>query len=246
MPGLPNHTIFPISDTALTIDFGNVISEAINASVLALFYALKATPFPGMIEAVPAYSSLSVYYDPFLLRRQVAAGQTVYDWVVEQVNTRIHSHDSSHLAPSREVTIPVCYEGEYASDIQLVAKKKNITVDEVIAIHTSRVYRVYMLGFLPGFSYLGEVDDRIALSRKSRPATVVEGSIGIAGKQTGIYPMTCPGGWQIIGRTPLKLFRIETGSTELCGKPDDDLVCLLHPGDHVRFTSISANEFKNY
>ena len=129
---------------------------------------------------------------------------------------------------------PVCYEPEFATDIHAVAAINKISVEEVIALHLSKTYRVYMLGFLPGFSYLGEVDERIATPRKREPVAVAPGSVGIAGKQTGIYSLASPGGWQIIGRTPVKLFDAYA-----------DNPVLLRPGDKVRFFSINKNEIKD-
>ncbi|HEY6505030.1 MAG TPA: 5-oxoprolinase subunit PxpB [Chitinophagaceae bacterium] len=235
MPEIPKHTIFPISDSALTIDFGNVISESINDFVLSLFQAIKTNPLAGMIEAVPSYSSLTLYYDLFFLRNQIPPGQTGYDWIAAQLLQRLDAAEQKNNISHGLITIPVCYEKEFAPDTEYLAREKNISVEELIHIHTSKQYRVYMLGFLPGFSYMGEVDERIAISRKSQPVTVAAGSIGIAGKQTGIYPLASPGGWQIIGRTPLKLFDAEK----------EDPV-LLKAGDRVQFTSISKDEFKNY
>lgn len=235
MPEIPNHTVFPISDSALTIDFGNVISESINQFVLSLFHAIKTNPVAGMIEVVPAYSTLTLYYDLYFLRKQVPAGQLVYDWVASQLLQRLNVAEQKNDTSSTIVTIPVCYEKEFAPDIEYIARKKNISVDDLISIHLSKQYRVFMLGFLPGFSYMGEVDEKIAIPRKHRPVTVAAGSVGIAGRQTGIYPLVCPGGWQIIGRTPLQLFD---------AKKKDPV--LLKAGDKIQFTPISKNEFENY
>ncbi|HKB42918.1 MAG TPA: carboxyltransferase domain-containing protein, partial [Chitinophagaceae bacterium] len=136
-------------------------------------------------------------------------------------------------------------EKEFALDIEEIAKEKDVSVDEVMNIHTSKTYRVYMLGFLPGFPYMGETDEQIKMPRKMQPRQRVEaGSVGIAGRQTGIYPLASPGGWQIIGRTPLKLFEANPDLSE--GKAYEDSICLLHPGDDVIFYSISKNEFENY
>ncbi|HET6996428.1 MAG TPA: 5-oxoprolinase subunit PxpB [Chitinophagaceae bacterium] len=235
MPGSPKHRIFPISDSALTIDFGNVIDESINQQVLDLFRQLQQYPVTGMTEAVPAYSSLTIYYDLFQLRKSIPAGTTVYDWMRVQLQEKLEQSSLANNGETRLITIPVCYELEFAPDIEALARQKNIAVDEVIAIHSSGLYRVYMLGFLPGFCYLGEVDERIVVPRKSQPQPVAAGSVGIAGRQTGIYPMASPGGWQIIGRTPLKLFEAQK-----------EQPALLMAGDTVRFTSITKNEFENY
>jgi len=229
------YRIFPLGDAAITIDFGNVIDDTINQHVLALFYRLSNDPLLGMSEAVPAYSSITVYYDIYTTSKKIPAGKTVYEFIHEQLNQRLQQPMPERDTVSKLVSIPVCYEKEFAPDIEYLARKKNISVDEVIHIHTSKQYRVYMLGFLPGFSYMGEVDEKIAMPRKLQPVTVAEGSVGIAGKQTGIYPMTSPGGWQIIGRTPLKLFNAENENPTL-----------LKAGDTIQFVSISKNEFENY
>ena len=230
-----SYRIFPLGDTAITIDFGNVIDEKINSNVLALFHQLSADPLPGMIEAVPAYSSLTIYYDVFGISKMGNNGKSVYEYISGQLTERLKQPLEEVNTAARVVTVPVCYEKEFSPDIEYLAKEKNISVEEVIHIHISKQYRVYMLGFLPGFSYMGEVDERIAVPRKPQPVTVAAGSIGIAGKQTGIYPLQSPGGWQIIGRTPLKLFNAEKEEPTL-----------LRAGDIVQFISISKNEFESY
>ena len=243
-PILPYH-IFPLGDAAVTIDFGNVINEEVNNKVLALFHQLRTDPLPGMIEAVPSYSSLTIYYDVYNTSKTIPVDGSVYEYVSGQLNDRLKQPLLKTDIAAKLVTIPVCYEKEFAPDIETLAKEKSISVDDVVTIHTSRQYRVYMLGFLPGFSYLGEVDERIAMPRKLQPATVAAGSIGIAGKQTGIYPLVSPGGWQIIGKTPLKLFETSPNPSPW-ERVYEDFICLLHPGDTVQFISISKNEFENY
>lgn len=230
-PDFP-YRIFPLGDAAITIDFGNRINEAINNEVITRFTQLQQDSLPGMIEAVPAYSSLTVYYDVIALKKKTTSGQTVFDWVKQQLEVRLQQPVLQNEMTGRFVKIPVCYENEFAPDMQHLTKTKNIPVDEAIQIHTSKVYRVYMLGFLPGFAYMGELDEKIAMPRKSQPVKMTAGSVGIAGRQTGIYPLVSPGGWQIIGRTPLKLF--DGNSNE---------PTLLKTGDTVQFYSITANDF---
>jgi inhibitor of KinA len=229
---VPAYRIFPLGDAAITIDFGNVIDEKINNIVIQLFSDLKTNPLPGMIECVPAYSSIAVYYDIFTIARTLTVESSVYDFISGLLTERLNQPLKENAGSIRLIKIPVCYEDEFAPDIKELAAKKNISVEEVIAIHSSRQYRVYMLGFLPGFSYMGEVDERISIARKIQPKSVVAGSIGIAGRQTGIYPAASPGGWQIIGRTPLKLFDAEKEEPTL-----------LKAGDTVQFISISQNDF---
>ena len=231
-PDLP-YRIFSLGDAAITVDFGNRIDETINNDVIARFNQLRQEPLPGMIEAVPAYSSLSIYYDITALRKKIPPGQTVYEWMKGQLEERLKQPVQQDQITGRLLRIPVCYDEEFARDIQTLAGTKNISVEEVIQIHVSKKYKVYMLGFLPGFPYMGEVDERIAMPRKAQPAKIKEGSVGIAGKQTGIYPLASPGGWQIIGRTPLKLFDIAVEEPTL-----------LRAGDIVQFYSITKNEFE--
>jgi inhibitor of KinA len=229
------YRIFPLGDSAITVDFGNTIDETVNREILNRFYYLQHHPLDGMIEAIPAYSSLTVYYDLFAVKKIAAPDSTAFNQVKQQLEDFLRKSIPDNQVEESLIKIPVCYEDGFAPDIRQLARVKNISVDEVIQIHTSGTYRVYMLGFLPGFAYMGEVDDKIATARKPQPANVVAGSVGIAGKQTGIYPMASPGGWQIIGRTPVKLF----------DKENEDPV-LLKAGDRIMFYSISRHEFENY
>jgi inhibitor of KinA len=231
-PILP-YRIFPLGDAAITVDFGNVIDEKINKEVIARFKQLQEQPLPGMIEAAPAYSSLTVYYNVTALKKKTASGQTVFEWVKQQLEERLQQPGLQNDMTERLVKIPVCYEHEFALDIQHLAKTKNIPVDEVIQIHTSKTYKFYMMGFLPGFAYMGEVNEKIIMPRKPQPVNIETGSVGIAGKQTGIYPLHSPGGWQIIGRTPLKLFDASREEPTL-----------LRAGDMVQFYSITKIDFE--
>jgi inhibitor of KinA len=237
------YRIFPHGDSAITVDFGNTINEAINNEIIARFNELKHYPLPGMIEAVPAYSSLTIYYDVMKVRKAIPAspsmklqrsmaGHTAFEAFKQQLEEKLQQPVQQKNVAERLIKIPVCYEGEYALDMQQLSAEKNITTDEVIQIHTSKTYKVYMLGFLPGFAYMGEVDEKIAMPRKSQPVNIIAGSVGIAGKQTGIYPLASPGGWQIIGRTALKLF-----------DANKEEPTLLRPGDMVQFYSITKNDF---
>jgi inhibitor of KinA len=236
MPEQAEYTIFPLGDTAVTIDFGNSIDEAINQDVLSLFHSLKKNFIPGIIELVPAYSSLTVYYDMLVVRKNNPQYKSAYDALKETIEAKLLEPPVHPDISSQSVKIPVCYDQEFAPDTEELTTAKNISVDDLIRIHTSKTYSVYMLGFLPGFTYMGKVDDEIAIPRKVNPRYRVEaGSVGIAGHQTGIYPLPSPGGWQIIGRTPVSLFN--AGTQELT---------LLKPGDKVQFYSISKDEFNSY
>ncbi len=240
--GLTYH-IFPLGDSALTLDFGNSINELFNKEVIGRFRELQKHPLPGMIEAVPAYSALTIYYDLPALRKKVPANRTVFDWIKDQLEERLQRPMEENIIATKLVKIPVCYEEEFAHDIQEIVRLKSLPLEEVIRIQTSVNYKVYMLGFLPGFAYMGEVDKRIAMPRKLQPEKVVKGSVGIAGIQTGIYPLASPGGWQIIGRTPLKLFDANSPLPSIREEASDNAFCLLHPGDTVQFYPITKNDF---
>ena len=226
------YSIFHLGDSALTIDFGNLIDDELNKKVLQLFQYLKACGHAFIVDLVPAYSSLTVYYDVVALKK-INPAQTAFD----TISDLIHGQDFFMGTPvtKRTIEIPVCYSTRYALDID-VFKEQGIGPEELVALHTARNYRVYMIGFLPGFAYMAEVDEKLVVPRKESPRIHVDpGSVGIAGKQTGIYPLSSPGGWQIIGRTPLRLFDREK-----------DNPVLLQPGDEVKFYSIGEDEFENY
>jgi inhibitor of KinA len=226
------YRIFPLGDSAITIDFGNCIDPAINKKVISLFHYLQSNPPEGMVETVPAYSSLTVYYDVVHIKVKKTI-LSAYDYMRENIETLLSLDIYEESQMSNHIRVPVCYDGE---DIEWVAQHKNMTIEEIVHIHSETMYSVYMLGFLPGFPYMGETDKRIAVPRKQHPRLKVEaGSVGIAGRQTGIYPFASPGGWQIIGRTPLKIF--DAGRESLV---------LISAGDTVQFYPISKDEFENY
>jgi inhibitor of KinA len=227
------YRIFPLGDSAITVDFGNSINEGINKEVIVRFNQLQHQPLPGIIEVVPAYSSLTIHYDVWKLRKMKTAVQTVYECMKQQLEERLQQPFQHSETKERLIKIPVCYDNEFGIDIEHLAVTKKISIEEVIQKHTSKSYKVYMLGFLPGFSYMGEVDEKISIPRKSQPVNIVAGSVGIAGKQTGIYPVASPGGWQIIGRTPVILFDIKKEEP-----------ALLRAGDRVQFYSINKKEFE--
>lgn len=209
----------PAGDQALLVVFGDEVDLTINRRVHALDRLLAEEPIYGLVETVPTYTSLLVYYD--LL-------QTGYEHVAAALQEYASRLGESADAPARRVEIPTRYGGEDGPDIAFVAEHNQLAVEEVIRIHSSRDYPVYMMGFTPGFPYLGGMDERIAAPRLQSPRThVPAGSVGIAGKQTGVYPIDSPGGWQIIGRTALTLF-----------DPGRDDPFTLAPGDLVRFVPI--------
>ena len=226
------YQFFPLGDSAILIQFGNGINDAVNDKVIALFHRLKSFS-PLIRDVIPAYSSLAVYYHLPALH---TSPKTAYGRMQEILVPLLHSESWDERDDGKQVRIPVCYAGKFAPDIEELAADKNLSVEEIIHLHTAKEYRVYMIGFLPGFPYMGKVDNRIAASRKSSPRRVIPaGSVGIAGEQTGIYPLSSPGGWNIIGRTPLPLFNAENSDP-----------VLLEPGDRVSFYSITEDEFENY
>lgn len=217
----------------MTIDLGNTISEASNRKVLAMQEWLQQHAFCGLNDLIPAYSSLTVVYDPVAVKRKYQPTATVAGWIGERLQQAFRESGEGRPENGAAVSIPVCYDLSTGMDLAGIAKQKKKTVEEIIHLHTSINYRVYMIGFLPGFPYLAEVDPLLSVPRKVRPVPVPAGSVGIAGPQTGIYTLASPGGWNIIGRTPTKLF-----------DPASPEVVKLKAGDTVRFYPITLDEFK--
>lgn len=217
--------IYSLSETAICVEWEHIISKPVHLNVTGLNRKLNNDPFTGFIETVPSYNTLTVFFDPLFISSAA---------VKEDLLRLLEFAGTDSTGPNRSIKIPVCYDDEFGHDLEFIAKAHSISKEAVIAAHLSGTYTVYMMGFLPGFAYMGTVEDAIATARKSVPrALVEEGSVGIAGKQTGIYPLSSPGGWQIIGRTPLRLFDLR--------KPDP---FLFSAGDEVRFESISKKQFK--
>ncbi len=226
------YTIFSLGDAALTIDFGNTIDEAVNKNVLRLFRKLQHRS-PHILDVIPAYSSLTICYNSVALR---STQRTAFETVKGLIGPLLREEENNIDIQPRRIEIPVCYARPFALDIVELAAQKAMSVEEVIHVHTTTIYRVYTIGFLPGFAYMGSVDKSIATPRRAEPrSNVPASSVGIAGAQTGIYPLASPGGWNIIGRTPLKLFD--------AAKEDS---VLLRPGDEVSFYSITRDAFENY
>lgn len=228
--------IKPLGETALTVQFGKELSISSNQKVKALCLKLQEKAFPGFIECVPAFVSVTVFYDPFVVKQSYKAENTpsliVQGILEDMVETLVEPENSS----SRTIEIPVCYGGEFGPDLEFVAEHNRLLAEEVIRLHTFAEYPVYMIGFAPGFPYLGGLSNKINAPRRSSPRTSIPaGSVGIAGNQTGVYPISTPGGWQLIGRTPVALF-----------KPNSDQPSLLAAGDIVKFKSITREEYEQY
>lgn len=229
----------PLGETGLLVNFGDVISPEIHQQIKMLADYLEANPFVGMQEYVISYTSVAIYYNPFTVRKNALPykDKSALQIVIKIIKDYINQAQNAPKVSARVVEIPVCYGGEYGPDIEFVAEHNHLSVEEVINIHTQAEYLVYMIGFCPGFPYLGGMDERIATPRRTTPRLKIPArSIGIAGNQTGGYPISTPGGWQIIGRTPIDMFR-----------PDNqEEPSLLKSGDIVKFISISEKEYLSY
>ena len=227
MPDLPK--IFPLGLGALTVDFGTEISISLNDKAISLASHFDENRFPGFVEAVPAYSSVAIFYDVVETRRRSPQFDTAFEAVSYLVHSALQKDLDTVKHDARLIEVPVDFSDAAALDIDFVIRHSGLSREEVIEIFTSKTYRVYMLGFLPGFAYMGDVDERISVPRKDSPRVKVpKGSVGIAGRQTGVYPLESPGGWQIVGRTNVDMFT-----------PTTDALCLLKAGDEVRFVPIA-------
>ena len=218
-------TISPVGDRAISIDFGQVIDPTINRHIRQTIERIKELQLEGIIELVPTYCALLVEYDAMLYSYSEICNiiePTLEEGMANTINELV-----------TVVEVPTVYGGEFGPDLSFVASHNHLSEDEVISIHSGTDYLVYMLGFIPGFTYLGGMDSRIATPRLSSPRTLIPaGSVGIAGEQTGTYPSDSPGGWQIIGRTPVTMYDMSKAQA-----------ALLKAGDYVRYVPIDESEF---
>ena len=209
----------PLGDSALLVQLGDKIDSAINQRVHALNALLQANSIAGIVETVPAYCTLLIHYDPLIL---------TFDQATLWVRDKLTQVDDSLNRKPRQLEVPTRYGGASGPDLEAVAVSKGISAADVVRIHSEREYTVYMMGFTPGFPYLGTLDERLIMPRLETPRTLVKaGSIAIAGSQTGIYPLDSPGGWHLIGWTPLKLF-----------DPTSETPFLFSPGDIIKFIPV--------
>jgi inhibitor of KinA len=211
-------------DATVLVEFEERIDVGVNERVMALARMVRAARLTGVRDVVPAYRTVGVSFDPLAtdLERLL---QTLEAGAAQPVDTA--------AANGRLLRVPVCYGGEHGPDLDELASAAGVTADEAIAIHCTPLYRVFMIGFAPGFAYLGLVDDRLIAPRRVHPRVrVPAGSVGIAGRQTGIYPTDSPGGWLLVGRTPLRPFDLARENA-----------CVFRPGDTVEFYSIDAAEY---
>ncbi len=217
-------TVSIAGDSAINLEFSHEISARTSQRIRCAAQMLKADPVPGIVELVPAFCSLMICYDPTLID---------YDSLIATVRGKLRNLSAVNAEVRRIVKIPVRYGGEFGPDLARVAAHADLSENEVVALHSGRDYLIDMLGFLPGFAYLGGLDERLSIPRLEVPRTRIEaGSIGIGGSQTGVYPLASPGGWQIIGRTPVRPY-----------DPDRARPVLYAAGDYLRFVPISMHEY---
>ena len=209
-------SIVPLGDSAVLVQLGDEIDPAVNQRVHTLSNLIAASAIPGIVETVPAYATLLVHYDPLTL------SFTQIKNILREKLTQIQESESHKL---RRVEVPVRYGGEWGPDLEVVAAHLGLRVEDVIRIHSEKIYTVYMMGFTPGYPYMGKLDAALIMPRLETPRTrVPAGTVAIAGSQTGIYSIESPGGWNLIGWTPLKLF-----------DPESESPFLFAPGDEVKF-----------
>ena len=226
-------SITPLGDSAVMIEWAQQINPIIHAQVMQAFHHLQFLQLPYITDLIPAYASLAVLYDAVRIRQEVK--RPAKAWISAFITKALQeiTGTAGVPAPGRSLEIPVCYHPSLAPDLTTLAQQKGLSEEAVIALHTAPTYTVYMLGFLPGFPYMGTVNAQLATPRLKQPRTQVPaGSVGIAGEQTGIYPLPSPGGWNIIGQTPLRLFDADRADP-----------CYCRPGDQVRFVPISLEAY---
>lgn len=222
-----------LSEKALLLSFGSSIDFNTHTQLMMAKQAIESNPFPGFVETVPAYNSLAVYYRP---EEIIKTGTTIAASVTDQIKNILATVDTQRTFASHSTKhiIPVCYDEEFGIDLAELSEQLQLTKEKIIQLHTSSTYKVFMTGFTPGFAYMGILNEQLLTKRKAKPrSSVAEGSVAVAGNQTGIYPMSTPGGWNIIGRTPLKIFN------KLNENP-----FLLKAGDEVQFVSITKEEYQ--
>lgn len=216
--------ILTAGDSSLLIEFGQEISPKINQKITSTVQLMKEQHIEGVVDIIPAFCSLLINYDPRVIG---------YEELKERMKNLVKVDVKSQAGKKRIFEIPVCYGGEYGPDIENIANHAGLSVDEVIKIHSSRDYLIYMLGFLPGFTYLGGLDERIHTPRLANPRLKIRaGSVGIGGSQTGIYPLESPGGWQLMGMTPVKTY-----------DPEREVPILVEAGDYIRFVPVTEEEY---
>jgi KipI family sensor histidine kinase inhibitor len=214
-------------DTGITVEFGNEIDLTVNRKVRHLYRTFKASATAGVLDLIPTYRSLFIQYDPWVCS---------LERLLSIIDGNLSAIDTADLDSNEIKEIPVCYETDFGLDIAELSQFHGMSIESVIELHTAPIYDVYMIGFVLGFPYLGGLDERLYTPRKKTPRKIIPaGSVGIADRQTGIYPIQSPGGWQVLGRTPVRIFDLER---------DDPF--FVEMGDKVHFKSITRAEFESY
>ena len=221
---MTNVKFFPAGDHAMVVEFGSIIAENINQKVHALAGWIEEKQIEGVVELLPTFRSLMIYYDCHVVS-------------FERLKRKVSEFDDTKVSAGAEkkkiIKVPCCYGARFGSDLHDIEKILGIDKDEIIRIHSSVCYKIYMLGFLPGFVYLGGLDKRIEVPRLSSPRVKINpGSVGIGGNQTGVYPVASPGGWRLIGGTPLDFY-----------DPDREKPILCNAGEYIRFVPIHIDEY---
>ncbi len=223
----------PLGDRALLLELGGDAGAATVKQIRAIAAFLSEQSLAGVLDLVPSLNTLGIHYDPEAWR-DANGKQSPYEQLLQKIQDALTGLASLELADGDLYEVPVCYDDEYGEDLVSLARTKSLPVEQVIEIHCAPVYTVYMLGFAPGFVYLGQLDDRLVTPRRDTPrASVPAGSVAVANEYTGIYPAQLPGGWHIVGRTPLQLFDLS-----------QDRPLLFGAGDRIRFVPISAGRFR--
>ncbi|TWI80384.1 KipI family sensor histidine kinase inhibitor [Lacibacter cauensis] len=227
-------SVHPVNESSILLRFGNSIDVHTHQQLMQAKHCIEQNPFLGFVETVPAYNTLAVYFNPVEVEQTAASIAASVEESVRNIIANAKSPTAS--TTTQLIEIPVCYNEDFAPDLAETAGNLRLSTEALIQLHCSKTYHVYMLGFTPGFPYMGKTDERIVTKRKQQPRlAVAPGSVAIAGEQTGIYPFATPGGWNIIGRTPLQLFdRHRTNPF------------LLKAGDEVQFKPITPDEFEQY
>lgn len=221
-----------LGDSALVITLGDAVDERTRLAVRGCYEQLRARALRGVLDVVPGFTTVTVHYDPAAIHR---GSGTPFDVAVAAVRDALSSEASADAAPARVIEIGVCYDAIAAPDLRDVAEYAGIRPEDVAELHAAPEYVVHMIGFLPGFPYLGGLDARLAIPRRAVPRTKVRaGSVAIGGAHTGVYTIESPGGWHVIGRTPMRLF-----------DPDRDPPATLRIGDRVRFRPLSIRDLED-
>jgi inhibitor of KinA len=237
--------IIALGDSVLVVRVREQFEDAPDETldeVLRVFELLQRAAIPGVIELAPAYTSVGVFFDPVVVRKSNGAANAVLDELAKRIQSAIvpaarrrHRRRTAASAP-RVIEIPVCYDAEFGFDLDRVAEHTKLSKREVVHLHSTGEYRVACIGFVPGFTFLAGLPKSLATPRRDVPRKEIPpGSVGIGGAQTGIYPLRSPGGWNLIGRTPLQLFDASKNPPTV-----------LHPGDRVRFRAITRTEFESF